>query len=107
IPKVRITKAVTKGIQHLSWKITVSPLRHRVVFKCRELIERLVEGYRQPTARTVISGEHLRYGSSTLFSRIPRFDNCWEVLVRPINCYCDAAHHNQDNFLFFGKDLFE
>src|SRR6266404_833110 len=44
--KFRITEAIAEGIKGLAFKIAVSPVLHRVVFKNGQLLDALVKRYR-------------------------------------------------------------
>src|SRR6266446_3101592 len=44
--KFRVTESIAKGIEGLAFKIAVSPVLHRVVFKNGQLLDALVKRYR-------------------------------------------------------------
>ena len=58
------------------------------------LLHALVEGHRQPSRWIVDAGQSLGDGSSALFSRVPGFENCIRVFLRPIHRECAAVHEH-------------
>src|SRR5437868_9514690 len=89
VGKSRVTQTISKPVEGLAIEIAVGPFRHRVIFECRDLVNRLVERYRQPSTGTDISGERFGNRSSSFSSGVPGFQNCGKMLIGPI--YGDRA----------------
>src|SRR5581483_10989490 len=80
-----IAQPVTKWVERLAFEITIGSPGHIVVFKGRELLNRLVERNRQPAAGVVVSEQYIGNSVSPLLSRVPGLDDRLDVLVRPVD----------------------
>src|ERR1700675_680431 len=66
--KFRVTKSIAERIKRLAFKIAVSPVLHRVVFKYGQLLDALVKRYRQPARWIIHARQRLGNGSSAFLA---------------------------------------
>ena len=108
VREFRIAQPKPKRVEGLSFEVSVSAVCHRVVFKRRELIHALIEGYRQPPGRVIPAGQGLGDGASPFFARVPGVEDCVRMLCRPIHRKCAAVHeHNHKRLTRFAQSLQE
>src|SRR5438270_8514768 len=108
VREFRIAQPKPKRVEGLSFEVSVSAVCHRVVFKRRELIDALIEGYRQSPARVIPAGQGLGDGASSFFARVPGVEDCVRMLCRPIHRKCAAVHeHNHKRLTRFAQSLQE
>ena len=60
IGKLRVAQPVAEGIERRAFEVAVGAALHRVIFERRQLVDALVESYRQPARGIVAAGKRLR-----------------------------------------------
>jgi len=85
-------------IERFAGKVTIGLAGHIIICKGRQLINRFVERYRQPSARIIIAKQYIGNGRTRRLTRIPGFDNCGDVFIRPVYRYGAAVQQHQHHW---------
>src|SRR5262245_11299772 len=86
IAEFRVAQSEAEWVERFTREIAVCAPLHPIIFERRKLVDGFIECHGESSARVVISEDHVSDRRATFFSRIPGFNDCWHVLIFPIDC---------------------